>query len=70
VIKIPFGALSEDALLGVIDEFIQREGTDYGHRDYTLDEKRRSVRAALERGRAMIVYDEATRTTTVLLVTD
>ena len=70
MIKIPFGALSEDALLGVIDEFIQREGTDYGHRDYTLDEKRRSVRSALERGRAMIVYDEATRTTTVLLVTD
>ena len=70
MIKIPFGALSEDALLGVIDDFIHREGTDYGHRDYALDEKRRAVRAALEVGRATIVYDEATRTTTLLLVTD
>ena len=70
MIKIPLRALSEDALLGVIDDFIHREGTDYGHRDYTLEEKRRALRAALETGRATIVYDEATRTTTVLHVAD
>jgi len=70
VIKIPFRALSEAALLGVIDDFIHREGTDYGHRDYAIDDKRRAVRAALESGRATIVYDEASHTTTVLLVTD
>ena len=68
MIKIPFDALSEHALVGVIDDFIQREGTDYGHRDYTREEKRRAVRDALERGRATIVYDETTHSTTLLLV--
>jgi uncharacterized protein len=70
VIKIPFGALSEQALVGVIDDFIHREGTDYGHRDYTREEKRRTVRDALLCGRATIVYDETTSTTTLLLIRD
>jgi len=40
----------------VIDAFILREGTDYGHRDYSLDEKRHAVRTALDNGRAHILY--------------
>ena len=48
--------LSEDALLGVIDAYVLREGTDYGHRDISLEEKRDAVRAMLANGRARIVY--------------
>jgi len=67
VIKIPFEALSEDALLGVIDDYITREGTDYGHRDFTLAEKRTAIRRALETGRATISFDPATATTTLIV---
>ena len=47
---------SESALLGVLDAFILREGTDYGHQDYTLEEKRQRVMAMLRKGDAEICY--------------
>ena len=56
MITVPLDQLSEIALLGVVDAFILREGTDYGHQDYTLDEKRRRVIAMLNKGDAEICY--------------
>jgi uncharacterized protein len=67
IINIPFEALSADALLGVIDDYVNREGTDYGHRDFDLDQKREAVRRQLESGRASITYDPRTQTTTIVL---
>jgi uncharacterized protein YheU (UPF0270 family) len=55
-ISIPPDQLTTEALLGVIDAFILREGTDYGHQEFTLDEKRSRVRAMLQRGEAAICY--------------
>ncbi len=55
-ISIPLEALSEQALQGVIEAFVLREGTDYGHREVDLEEKRRAVRHALESGTAVLVY--------------
>lgn len=66
-IEIPFGLLSDDALRGLIEEFVSREGTDYGQRDHTLDEKAASVRRQLEDGRAVIVYDPATENCNIVL---
>jgi len=56
MIVIPMEDLSADALQGVIDAFVLREGTDYGHRDISLQEKRDRVRRLLELGRAEIQY--------------
>lgn len=56
MIKIPATELTNDALLGVIDAFILREGTDYGHQEFTLDEKRDRVRAMLRSGAAEIRF--------------
>jgi uncharacterized protein YheU (UPF0270 family) len=56
MIKIPATELTNDALLGVIDAFILREGTDYGHQEFTLDEKRDRVRAMLQSGAAEILF--------------
>jgi uncharacterized protein YheU (UPF0270 family) len=56
VIIVPTDALSEDALAGVVDAFILREGTDYGHREHTIEDKRRRVHAMLARGTAQICY--------------
>lgn len=66
VIKIPFEALSSDALDGVIDDYVNREGTDYGHREFDLEQKRAAVRAQLTAGRAVITYDPHTRTTSIV----
>ena len=56
MIEIPHKTLSEAALMGVIDAFVLREGTDYGHRDITLEEKRDRILILLSTGRARIVY--------------
>ena len=56
MIEIPYETLSTDALMGVIDAFVLREGTDYGHRDIGLAEKRDRVLKLLESGRAIICF--------------
>ncbi len=56
MIVIPYEELSAQALEGVIDAYVLREGTDYGHQDFTLDEKRAAVLEALKTGRARIVF--------------
>ena len=57
MIRIDPSQLSAEALDGVIEAFVLREGTDYGHRDYTLAEKRAQVRAQLERGEVELWFD-------------
>ena len=52
MIRIPLETLSDEALAGVIDAYILREGTDYGHQEYDIEEKRRRVRRQLEKGEA------------------
>ena len=66
VIPIQVKQLSASALAGVIDEFIAREGTDYGHQDYSLEQKRQSVLNQLESGNACICYDPVTETTSIV----
>ena len=56
MIEIPFSELSAIALAGVIDAFILREGTDYGHQDIDMDTKRARVRRQLENGQAAIYF--------------
>jgi uncharacterized protein YheU (UPF0270 family) len=59
-IVIPHGDLSEDALRGVIESFVLREGTDYGERELALEQKFAQVLRQLVRGEARVVYDPAT----------
>ncbi|MFN3236434.1 MAG: YheU family protein [Pseudomonadales bacterium] len=55
---IPWQELSQDALMGVIEEFVTREGTDYGHAMPDLDAKVRQVLRQLRAGDAVLVFDE------------
>ena len=49
--------MSPDALRGLVEEYVSREGTDYGHGEWSLEEKVRQVLQQLERGEARIVFD-------------
>ena len=60
--EIPYTALSQDALRGVIMEFVTREGTDYGDRVYSLNEKIEHVMRQLRKGEVHVYYDEDTET--------
>lgn len=57
VVEVPYQQLSDAALQGLIEEFINREGTDYGATEYSLADKVAQVHLALKSGRAVIVYD-------------
>jgi uncharacterized protein YheU (UPF0270 family) len=54
---IPHAMLSPDALRGLIEAFVTREGTDYGLQDIPLATKVFQVQQQLDAGTAVIVYD-------------
>ncbi|MDB6089545.1 MAG: YheU family protein [Gammaproteobacteria bacterium] len=60
--------LSEDALRGVVESFVLREGTDYGEKEFSLDQKLAHVIRQLERGEAQIVFDPGTETIDIVVV--
>jgi uncharacterized protein YheU (UPF0270 family) len=69
-VEVPFHLLSEDALKALIEEFVSREGTDYGQSAYTLEAKAAMVRKQLEAGKAVILYDPATEGCNIVLKED
>ena len=54
--KIPYKELTEETLDNVVDAFILREGTDYGHQEITIEQKRERVLSMLSYGSAEIVF--------------
>ena len=50
---IPWDKLSAPALEGLIEEFVLREGTEYGARELSLDQKKSDVKRQLERAEAV-----------------
>lgn len=65
MIKIPTHTLSPEALRGVVEAFVLREGTDYGHRDISLEEKCIAVERQIAAREAEVWFDPATGTTDI-----
>lgn len=63
---VPYRQLSTEALQGVIEEFVTREGTDYGGTNVPLADKVAEVLGQLERGQAVLVYDEETQSCNII----
>jgi uncharacterized protein len=61
---IPRHMLSPEALHGVIEAFVTREGTDYGAHAIPLATNVVQVRQQLDVGTAGIVYDQETESYT------
>lgn len=60
--EIPYTGLSPETLVAIIEEYVSREGTDYGVQEYTLADKVQQVRRQLERGEVVINYDAESQT--------
>jgi uncharacterized protein YheU (UPF0270 family) len=67
-VEIPIDALGPDVLQAVIESFVGREGTDYGERERSLEEKVADVRRQLERGEARIVFDPESESVNIVRV--
>ncbi|MEY3037685.1 YheU family protein [Marinobacterium sp. LSUCC0821] len=67
---VPANMLSDDALLGMIEEFVTRDGTDYGDVEVSLEERVAQVREQILTGKALIVFDSATESTSIIPAED
>lgn len=59
---IPHTALSADTLAGIVEEFVLREGTEYGAKDFSLATKVAQVYKQLEKGDVVVVFDTESET--------
>lgn len=66
-VAVPYTQLSAEALQGVIESFVLREGTEYGEREFTLAEKRLHVMHQLERGEAQIMFDPQSQSVDIVV---
>lgn len=64
---IPVTRLSPKALRGVIEEFISRDGTDYGEIEVPLETSVKQVKNKLEKGSVVLIFDDETGTTNIFL---
>jgi len=69
-LKIPFDQLSIEALQGVLEEFVTRDGTDYGEVETPLETKINQVLNQLKSGKAVIVFDPESETCNILRSSD
>ena len=59
---IPYKELSPDALHALIEDFVTRDGTDYGQEEMSMQEKAAHLLALLQKGELLITYNEDTET--------
>lgn len=55
--NIPFQELEAETLTAIIEEFISREGTDYGVHETSLEQKVQQVKNQLQRGEIVVTFD-------------
>ncbi len=63
---IPHQQLSDDALYALVDEFVSRDGTDYGEVEISLQSKIEQVIRQIKAGEAFILYSELHESCTII----
>jgi uncharacterized protein len=64
-VEVPYGELPADLLNAVIESFVLREGTDYGEKELSLEDKVARVIRQLKRGEAKILFDPESESVTI-----
>lgn len=65
-VAVPHTAVSPDALRRLIESFVLREGTEYGFKDFSLEQKVAQVMLQLERREAQVMFDPGTASVTII----
>jgi len=63
---IPLEQLPADTLSAIIEEFILREGTEYGAEDVSKADKIAQVKQQLKQGTALLVFSELHQSVNIL----
>lgn len=56
-VEVPVTALAEDVLHRLLEEFVSRDGTDYGAQELSLSQKVAQLQCRLHNGTAVLLYD-------------
>ena len=56
-VAVPLERLGADSLRNLLEEYASRDGTDYGERDVSLQQKVQSLHRQLQRGDLLLLYD-------------
>jgi uncharacterized protein YheU (UPF0270 family) len=65
-VRVPYTELAADLLRAVVESYVLREGTDYGEREFSLEDKVAHVIGRLKRGEAQIVFDPETESISII----
>nr|WP_297763800.1 YheU family protein [uncultured Alcanivorax sp.] len=63
---VPWKDLPPDTLTNLIEEFVTRDGTDYGDQEIPTSTKVEQVRNQLKKQEAFVVFDEVTESVSVM----
>jgi uncharacterized protein YheU (UPF0270 family) len=62
-VEIPPARLTPEALRRLVEEFVSREGTDYGAVERSFEAKVQAVLRQIHAGDVVIIYDDVSETT-------
>ncbi|MBK7889358.1 MAG: YheU family protein [Bdellovibrionales bacterium] len=65
-IEVRLDQLSAEAIAGVIESFILREGTDYGLAEVSFEKKAEQLRLQIKKGEIRIVFDRISETVSLI----
>jgi hypothetical protein len=63
---IPYDQLSPETLYSVVEEFVTRDGTDYGEREVSLEVKISQIINQLKSNEALIVFDQESQSCNIV----
>jgi uncharacterized protein YheU (UPF0270 family) len=65
-VVVPYTELAPDLLHAVVESYVLREGTDYGEKEFSLEDKVAHVVKQLKHGDAQIVFDPETESVSII----
>jgi uncharacterized protein len=66
-VVVQYTELAADLLHAVVESFVLREGTDYGEKEISLQDKVAGVINQLKRGEAKIVFDPESESVSIVV---
>ncbi len=70
ILVIPHEKLNSDTLYAIVEEFVTREGTDYGESEVSLQQKTDQIMNQLKSGKALVVFDPSLQNCNIVLKKD
>jgi uncharacterized protein len=69
-VEIPYEQIDPETLRGLVEEFITRDGTFYGKKEMSMDQKIDMVIGQLKSREAVITWDRYVKTSNIVLSKD